>query len=115
MKRDMPVVTPDALELMGHCIALRKGMQNIAGLNELIETITERVLNRVRQEVPDANGREFYSPAEVAKMTGLSSVTLLSWRQRGEGPPWSKAGRRVLYRRADFERWLSTNPRGGSQ
>lgn len=40
-------------------------------------------------------------------MTRLSVGTLRYWRSVGAGGPESfKLGRRVMYRRADVERWL---------
>jgi hypothetical protein len=40
-------------------------------------------------------------------MTRLSAGTLRYWRALGEGGPASfKLGRRVMYRRADVEKWL---------
>jgi hypothetical protein len=45
--------------------------------------------------------------AEVAEMTRTNPATLRYWRSVGAGGPDSfKLGRRVMYRRADVERWL---------
>jgi excisionase family DNA binding protein len=50
---------------------------------------------------------ELLTVAEVAEMTRLSAGTLRYWRALGEGGPASfKLGRRVMYRRADVEKWL---------
>ncbi len=50
---------------------------------------------------------ELLTVAEVAAMTRLSVGTLRWWRSAGAGGPASfKLGRRVLYRRADVEKWL---------
>jgi predicted DNA-binding transcriptional regulator AlpA len=50
---------------------------------------------------------ELVTVAEVAEMTRLSVGTLRWWRAVGEGGPESfKLGRRVMYRRADIEKWL---------
>lgn len=40
-------------------------------------------------------------------MTRLSVETLRYFRQRGEGPPYAKLGRRVFYRASDVEAWVS--------
>jgi excisionase family DNA binding protein len=50
---------------------------------------------------------ELLTVADVAEMTRLSAGTLRYWRALGEGgPPSFKLGRRVMYRRADVEKWL---------
>jgi DNA-binding transcriptional MerR regulator len=50
---------------------------------------------------------ELLTVAEVAEMTRLSASTLRYWRYAGAGGPVSfKLGRRVMYRRADVEKWL---------
>jgi predicted DNA-binding transcriptional regulator AlpA len=50
---------------------------------------------------------EILTTAEVAEMTRLSVATLRYWRHAGTGGPASfKLGRRVMYRRADVEKWL---------
>jgi predicted DNA-binding transcriptional regulator AlpA len=50
---------------------------------------------------------ELLTVAEVAAMTRLSEGTLRYWRYAGSGGPESiKLGRRVMYRRADVEKWL---------
>jgi excisionase family DNA binding protein len=50
---------------------------------------------------------ELLTVAEVAEMTRLSVGTLRWWRAVGEGGPASfKLGRRVMYRRAEVDKWL---------
>jgi predicted DNA-binding transcriptional regulator AlpA len=49
-----------------------------------------------------------FNAAEAAKMLGLAASTLAKLRLNGNGPLYCKLGRRVLYRRADLERWLET-------
>ncbi len=44
---------------------------------------------------------------EAARYIGVSPKTLPDWRVDGRSPPWIKAGRRVVYRRVDLDRWLS--------
>jgi len=40
------------------------------------------------------------------RLIGLRMATLAKMRCLGGGPPFVKAGRRVLYRRADIKAWL---------
>ena len=46
------------------------------------------------------------SQRQLAELLGLSERTLERMRGEGSGPPFSKAGRRVLYRMDDIELWL---------
>ena len=45
---------------------------------------------------------------QAAKMLGLATSTLAKLRLNGNGPTYCKLGRRVVYRRADLERWLES-------
>jgi DNA-binding transcriptional MerR regulator len=78
-------------------------------------SIAESLLtqHQKRQPGPDPAGAarqqtgELLTVADVAEMTRLSAGTLRYWRALGEGGPASfKLGRRVMYRRADVEKWL---------
>jgi len=42
----------------------------------------------------------------AAKHTGLSASTLAKMRVYGTGPVFAKAGRTVVYARAELDRWL---------
>ncbi len=47
-----------------------------------------------------------------AYLNGAVSVqTLTNWRYRGVGPRYTKIGRKVLYRRADLDAWLTAQAR----
>ena len=48
---------------------------------------------------------------EAAAYLGLAPRTLQSWRVRGRGPAYIKAGARVLYRVIDLERWVEAHRR----
>jgi helix-turn-helix protein len=43
----------------------------------------------------------------AARFLGLAVATLAKMRCMGGGPPFVKAGRRVLYRRSDLIEWLN--------
>ena len=53
------------------------------------------------------NDEEFMLLIEVAELTRLPPSTLRWMRHKGEGPPAAKAGRRLVYRRADVLEWLA--------
>jgi predicted DNA-binding transcriptional regulator AlpA len=49
---------------------------------------------------------------EAASYLGISSSTLAKMRLRGDGPPYSKAGRKVvLYDMADLDKWVASHQR----
>jgi hypothetical protein len=80
-------------------------------LGALADLIAERVAERLSMREREGIGQravekpqpDFYGEIELARRIGLSRRTLQSWRQRGGGPLWVKAGRRVLYPRSDTE------------
>lgn len=49
----------------------------------------------------------------AARERGLPSSprTMREWRSRGEGPPFAKFGREVIYPRAGFSQWLESKIR----
>ena len=49
---------------------------------------------------------DFMTPDEAAKELGIHVKTLARWRDRGEGPPFHRLGRRILYQRTVLERWI---------
>ena len=49
------------------------------------------------------------SAEQVAKQLGLSISTLAKMRLSGDGPAYSKLGRRVVYRPADIDAWVTAN------
>jgi hypothetical protein len=44
----------------------------------------------------------------AALLTGLSESTLAKLRVNGNGPPYCKLGRRVIYRAEDLQSWLKS-------
>jgi hypothetical protein len=55
----------------------------------------------------------YWSEAELADRLRLSPTTLRTWRCRGQGPCFVKAGRRVLYPESCVERWEHNLARHG--
>jgi excisionase family DNA binding protein len=49
---------------------------------------------------------QYLTTAEAAEVLRLSSRTLERFRLEGGGPRWRRAGRRVLYARADLDAWI---------
>jgi excisionase family DNA binding protein len=55
-----------------------------------------------------ADPRELLTEKDAARVLSLSNRTLQTWRVRGAGPPFVRAGRAVRYRRSDLDEWVST-------
>jgi excisionase family DNA binding protein len=49
---------------------------------------------------------DYFTPKEAAAELKVTDRTLDRWHRLGEGPPITKLGRRVLYRRASLQAWL---------
>ena len=54
---------------------------------------------------------EYLNTEQAAERYGLSKSWLAKLRVLGGGSPYLKLGRRVLYERASFERWLTSHQR----
>ncbi len=52
--------------------------------------------------------RTNYRAPDAARYLGLAESTLAKMRLRGDGPAYSKAGRAVIYARAELDRWLAS-------
>lgn len=55
---------------------------------------------------------EFYTPEQVAEILGVAVSTLANWRchkPTPKGPPFTKSGRAILYRRDLLEAWIEAN------
>jgi hypothetical protein len=55
--------------------------------------------------------QEYLNTRQVAERYGLSESWLTKLRVAGGGSPHLKVGRRVLYERVEFERWLTSHRR----
>ena len=53
----------------------------------------------------------YLGPEEAAVYLGLSAKTLQRMRVTGEGPPYVKARRRVIYDRLDLDEWAAKRKR----
>jgi hypothetical protein len=80
---------------------------------KLPTTNTHLSRHRIRA-LDDDLGRTFRSERQQARFLCVSITTLRSWRQREIGPPWTKIGRAVLYKKTSTDRYLASrevNPR----
>jgi hypothetical protein len=56
----------------------------------------------------------FLTQDEAAAELKICARTLHRWRRLGEGPPVTKIGRRVYYRRHTLRAWLCAREQQGS-
>jgi hypothetical protein len=56
---------------------------------------------------------DFLPKEEAAKELKICERTLDRWRRLGEGPPVTKIGRRVYYRRPTLRAWLCAREQQG--
>jgi len=49
---------------------------------------------------------DLYTDTELASVLGIEPERLQLMRSRGEGPRFTKPGKRVFYRQADVKDWL---------
>lgn len=59
---------------------------------------------------PDA-ARSALPVSDAAQYLGLSASTLNKLRLTGDGPPYYKLSRRVVYRQSDLDAWLESHRR----
>lgn len=67
-------------------------------------------------QVPPADYRsdDLLTTAELAIFLGNSDKTLNNWRCQGEGPDFTRIGRRIKYRFADVLKYLEENKRAST-
>ena len=54
---------------------------------------------------------EFLTAEQLAEKLRMSTSTLAKWRVFGGGPPYTKLGRRVVYRSDHLQKWLDDRVR----
>jgi predicted DNA-binding transcriptional regulator AlpA len=83
-----------------------------APLDVLVEAIAEAVARRLAEQRPATPAEATAPPAETewldtkaaAKYLGIAPKTLQEWREKGEGPPAHRLGRRAIrYARTELE------------
>lgn len=65
--------------------------------------------NNLDNDKDDPWSSKYIDTNPAAKILHVSPRTLIRWRDLRKGPPFIKAGRRVLYRVSDIEAWLEKN------
>ncbi|MDY6950240.1 MAG: helix-turn-helix domain-containing protein [Thermodesulfobacteriota bacterium] len=58
--------------------------------------------------MPGSSYVEIVTPERLPEyFPGLKPKTLANLRSKGEGPPYYKRGRRIFYRLADVQAWIT--------
>jgi DNA-binding transcriptional MerR regulator len=57
----------------------------------------------------------YFTQEEAATELKVSPRTIDRWRRLGEGPPITKIGRRVFYRRASLHEWARAREQQSSE
>lgn len=119
--KDNPAVSVGALQDYREILdsLLRSDSSSLRPPNQNEERKPERREKRPApspSERPVTSSSPFYPPGvlstpEAASYVGLSPATLETKRSRGGGPPFSKLGARVVYRREDLDAWLEARLR----
>lgn len=82
-----------------------------AMIAELVEEAVDRKLATLARSPAAANGDqlpEYLTTRQVSEMLKVSVDTLEMKRATGKGPPYLRAGRRVLYERSAIAEWLKS-------
>jgi predicted DNA-binding transcriptional regulator AlpA len=57
---------------------------------------------------PEHDADEYLTDPQLGSLLDVTGRTTSRWRRDGNGPPFVRVGkRRILYRRADVDRWLA--------
>ena len=70
--------------------------------------------DKTPQNVSEKLLADFFTPAKAAAELKVCERTLDRWRSFSEGPPITKLGRRVLYRRSSLRAWLRAREQGSA-
>lgn len=64
-------------------------------------------LERLGLTFEELQAKPYHSTSEAAVYTGWSESSFNKARLRGDGPPFSKIGRSVVYARSDLDTWIA--------
>lgn len=88
-------------------VGLQQAVQPNAEFERLVESIVASAIARIEGGAL----KPFITSKECAELIGVTPECLCSMRARGEGPPWSGAGKWTRYERRAVLTWLANLPR----
>ncbi|MCP4449634.1 MAG: helix-turn-helix domain-containing protein [Myxococcales bacterium] len=59
-----------------------------------------------KTEVCETQSPDYITDVELAERIKVSRVTIQSWRQKGEGAPFYRTGRRIIYDWGEVQNWV---------
>ena len=59
--------------------------------------------------------KDYMPRPELAAEIGFCEKTLIRWEMDGKGPPVTRIGRQVLYRKSSVEKWLRDQERSAAK
>lgn len=74
-------------------------------LENVLKPMAEQVYLSVG-EIEKLKRKEYLTPDEVEKLYGLRATTLANKRTKAQGPQYTKAGEKILYRHQDVKKYL---------
>lgn len=82
-------------------------------INQAVRAIVREELATLTVREPE-RADEYLNTKQVAEMTGLSISFFEVGRSLGakDRPPYSRVGRRIVYRLSDVEAWIASRKRG---
>ena len=79
--------------------------------NAELEYLVDRIVASAIAQIEGGALKPFITCKECADLIGVTPEHLCTMRARGEGPPWSGAGKWTRYERRAVLTWLANLPR----
>jgi hypothetical protein len=89
----------------------KEGLQQAVRSNVELENLVERIVETAIARIEGGAFKPFITCKECADLIGVTPEHLCAMRARGEGPPWSGAGKWTRYERRAVLTWLANLPR----
>jgi len=86
------------------------GLQQAVRSNAELERLVERIIDATIARIQEGALKPFLTCRECADLIGVTPEHLCVMRARGEGPPWSGAGKWTRYERRTVLLWLADLP-----
>ena len=105
-EKDISLVVQDAVDELTAELSRKSISDEFAkALENVLKPMAEQVCISVG-EIEKLKRKEYLSPDEVEKLYGLRATTLANKRTRAQGPEYTKAGEKILYRHQDVKKYL---------
>jgi hypothetical protein len=77
------------------------------------ELPAKAALSNSTAPTPDSSAilNDYFTEVECARELEMAPITLAIWRMQKKGPPVTRIGRRILYRKSSVRAWLQSQER----